>query len=398
MSRLRRFVARCSVVLFVILFGLPVALSQAAPTGPTLGDGDTVPIAVVTADGSPICHSFSFSQMPQALDFFVGRVKTSTARDVCGGPVTLALFRFDWASHVMTMQHLLMQVPASVGAATIDAAYDPSVAEFGGEAWVAFECAGRFIAGTSTCVAPLAPDVSHLDLSRLSIPIVGLDSDGKSPWWYSASTPKLLNFKDHLYLYWTAIQIDKAPPHRWNSIETRGSEMMVESGGARSMWVTGHPGRPMPSHAPGANMTVMAPITGDPYRKTTVDTEGVFVNGNSIIVLSSVGGEGPDDHSHCTRPLDKSPGCFHLEITQTSNPLGKDSFLEQTLVAPVLPANPMEYPRIVTAPNGQTYLMAVMHNVQMAAAPTSGKILPLTGYTLTPLPLSELHFVATTTR
>lgn len=373
-------------------FGTPGEGSGLLP-GETLGERVAIPITVTASSGSPICPSFSFSQIPRSPNLFVGKLKTSTDQGVCAGHVTLALFSIDWDTHVMTLLHPLMEVPVSSGPSIIADAYDPYVAEFGNEDWVAFECGGPHIPGTSSCVAPLVGKADHIDTSRLSIPIVGLDNDPKSPWIYSASTPKLLAFKGRLYLYWSAIQVDKAPPHRWNSVETRSAEMEIEKGsnGARQVWAKGRPGRPMPSHAPGYNVTVMSPSKDDPYRNTSVDTEGLYVLGNHIIVLSSVGGTGPDGNASCTKPLDKSPGCFRLEITRTSNPLADDSFNEQVLVSPTLPANAVEYPRIVKSPDGQTYLMVNTHPVQVAAAPASGKTLA-TGYLLIPFPVEALRF------
>ena len=51
-------------------------------------------------------------------------------------------------------------------------------------------------------------------------------------------------------------------------------------------------------------MKVTAPVKDDPYRNTSVDTDGLFVNGNHIIVISEVGGTGPDGNAPCTKPLD----------------------------------------------------------------------------------------------
>jgi hypothetical protein len=291
----------------------------------------------------------------------------------------------------MTLLHPLIELPISNGPRLVENAYDPYAAKFGADTWIAFECSGPHIAGASACVAPLVGNADHIDVGRLSIPVMGVDGVPSSPWTYSASTPKLLTFQDRLYLYWTAIRINKAPPHRWNDIETRGAEMAVETTGLRRMWVKGHPDRPLPSHASGASSAVMVPRRDDPYRNTSVDTEGLFVNGEHIIALSSVGGAGPNGGASCTKPLDLSQGCFRLEITRTSVPLGNDAFHEQELVSPTLPANPVEYPRIVIGPSGQTYLMAVFHPVRVSAAPSSGRELP-EGYMLLPLHLPSLHF------
>ena len=328
----------------------------------------------------------SFSQVPQDRALFVGKAVGAGANGKCVWPVTLALFHLDWNTHKMTLVHRLMEVPLEVGPhQVIQNAYDPYVAEFHGETWVAFECAGQGIAGVSACVAPLVGNGKALDTERLTIPVAGLDADHASPWLYSASTPKLLNFRDRLYLYWTAIQVDKAPPRRWNGIETRGVEAVLDGG---KMWAKGFVSRAIPSNAPGANVAVMTPLKHDRYQDTSVDTEGLFVFDDQIIALSSVGGGG------CTKPLDNTSGCFRLEITQTDHPLANDGFRDRTMVSPKLPANPSEYPRVVTSPTGQTYLMTILHAMTGPAAPASGRALN-PGYVLIPLDLPSLIFVAT---
>jgi hypothetical protein len=379
--------------LLLWLFGLLVIRPAGAQSGldQTLGVGNAVPISVVSEDGTAICPSFSFSQVPQSPDLFVGKLKQSKDGRECGGELTLALFRLDWTTHVMTLLHTLLPIPLAHGESTITRAYDPYVQAFGDDIWVAFECVGLHITGTSACIAPLSPDHSRIDTARLSIPIVGRDADERSPWRYSASTPKLLAFKGRLYLYWSAIQGEKAPPHRWMSIETRGAEMALDPVAGGTLWVKGRPGRALPSHTPGANVAVMRPVAGHPYSDMSVDTEGLFVQDDDIIVLSSVGGSGPGGEMPCTRPREKSPGCFRLYITRTTQPLAEDSFSQQVLTAPMLPANSTEYPRIVTGPDGRTYLMVNTHPVAVAPAPGYGPALP-TGYLLIPLPMQSLRF------
>lgn len=354
----------------------------------TLGINAAIAITVRSPSDFSICDSFSFSQITDKSDIFIGKYKFRASAGGCQGAANLALFTFNWNTRVMTFLHPLMNLPAKIGSRVIENAYDPYAIKYKHEIWVAFECVGPHIPGTAACVAPLA-GTDRIDLSRLTIPIAGLDSDPNSPYYYSASTPKLLEFKGRLYLYWTAIKIEKALPHRWDSIETRGVEMEVTSN--REMWPKGLPGRQIASHSPGVSVRVMAPESSDPYRNISVDTEGLYVANNRIFVLSSVGGTGPDGASSCTKPLDKSPGCFHLEITRTATPLQEGSFKTETLVSPLLPANPVEYPRIVTSPAGETHLMVNTHPVQSAPAPSSGEELA-TGYLLIPFPFESLRF------
>jgi hypothetical protein len=367
--------------------------AQAQPRTPaddeTLGDGDAIAITVKSETDGPLCYSFSFAQIPYSSDLFISKLRTGSEKDKCGGHWTLALFRLDWRTHVMTLMHPLMETPVGVDQRTVQAAYDPYVERFRDKTWVAFECVGPQISGTSACIAPLSDDGSHIDTNRISIPVMGRDSDEKSDWIYSVSTPKLLSFKGRLYLYWTAIKIGKAPPNRWESVEMRGAEVEVDRDG--KIWVKGRAGRPLPSRAPGANLSVMAPAMHDPYANTEVEVQDLFVDREHIIALSSVGGSGPDQTAPCTKPIDSSPGCFRLEITRTTNPLGENSLRQETLISPMLPANPVEYSRIVRDPEGKTYLMANLHPVKVVAAPKSGKALGA-GLVLIPFTLSSLRF------
>jgi hypothetical protein len=360
----------------------------------TLGERDAITVLVTSPAGKSLCNSFAFSQIPDASDLFVSKLKTSTEQGICSGSLTLALFRMDWSRHAMLLLHTILEVPVAIGTQTISAAYDPYVAKFDNEIWVAFECVGPHIPGTSACVAPLVKkegEIDHIDLTRLSIPVVGLDGDPKSPWTYSASTPKLLSFKGHLYLYWTAIQSEKAPPHRWKHIETRGAEIEVDHTDAGRMWAKGRSGRSTPSRAPGTNMRVMAPNSRGSHSNISVDTEGFFTVGDSIVVLSSVGGDGPDHAAPCTKPLDKSPGCFRLVITRTIDPLAENSLQQNTLIFPKLPANPVEYPRVVIAPDHRTYLLAESHLVQIQSNTLARKAIA-TGLVLIPFPIESLKF------
>jgi hypothetical protein len=155
------------------------------------------------------------------------------------------------------------------------------------------------------------------------------------------------------------------------------------------MWVKGRSGRPTPSNAPGTNMRVMGPDASDPYANMSVDTEGVSVIDGQIVAISSVGGSGPDGSTPCTKPRDVSPGCFHLEITASREPLAQDALNKKVRLPFKLPANPAEYPRLITGPDGSTYLMFNSHPIAAAAAPNTGKALTM-GYLLIRFPKESL--------
>lgn len=346
-----------------------------------------IKLNITTLNGDDLCKSFAFSQIPGNSELFIGKVRLSANGKVCGGSQTLGLFRLTWSTLTMTYLHSILDIPTLVGAATIASAYDPYVERIGDETWVAFECTGLGIPGTTACVAPLLGN-GHLDTSRLSMPVVGLDSNSRSLFNYSASTPKLLSFKQKLYLYWTAIQSDKLFSKQWRNIETRGIELEFE-GSRKRLWGIARGEKNEPSYAPGLNIAVMEPEKGNPTSNTTVDTEGLFVSGDQIIVLSSLGGSGPDSKSKCVNPRDKSPGCFRLVISMTTNPLGENAFWDNVLDHPKLPNVATEYPRIIRGPHMETFLLV---NIHPKDANGSDANIP-DGYIVVSFPITALEFL-----
>jgi hypothetical protein len=288
----------------------------------------------------------------------------------------------------MTLLHTIMPVPQNSGNAIITAAYDPYLEFYNNEVWVSFECTGLHIAGASACIAPLSADLSKVDTSRLSIAVSGEDSDPKSPFEYSASTPKLLNYSGQMYLFWSAIKVAKAT-HAWVSQEERGVALDKQANG--KFMPKGHTTNWLPSHTPGQNMTVLAPTANDPLRNASMDVEGFFTTSQGVLALTSIGGSGPN--GSCLKPHDKIPGCYMLEIERASgNPLREHAFNTQRAIDDDLPANPMEYPRIITGHNNQTYLMANIHPLYSGVAPKGKKVLTQTGYVVIPISLQQLVF------
>ncbi len=370
-----------------------LATSSAHAGGAKMGafGSGLAPISVVTSDGSPLCPSFSFAQVPHRADLFLGKYRKSDGKSVCGGALTLALFRFDWHSHVMTLLHPVLSVPQSYGKGTITAAYDPYAELFNNEIWVSFECVGAHIAGVSACVAPLSADLSRIDTSRLSIAVSGEDSDAKSPWTFSASTPKLLNYNGQMYLFWSAIKGNKTT-HQWVFQEERGVALDMQTNG--KFMARGSATNWQPSHTPGLNVSVLSPTPNDPLRSASADVEGFYKTPQGVIALTSIGGQSPN--GTCVKPHDKVAGCYMLEIERTSgNPLREHAFNEQRAAGQDLPANPMEYPRIIVGPDNQTYLLANLHPLYSGTAPEGKKVLNQTGYVVVPFPLKDLAFQRT---
>jgi hypothetical protein len=377
-------------LIFPIMLSQGVSVARAEePGAKVLGQESLILISIVRADGQPICPSFSFAQIPGRPEWFLGKNPIGDGKNPCGGAQALNLFRLDWNTHVMTLVHPVLQTPITYGSGTITAAYDPWVEKHTGELWVSFECAGLHIAGTSACVAPLSSELQNVDVSRLSIPISGEDADPHSGFSYSASTPKLLDYEGRLYLFWSAIRVDNTT-HQWLSTVERGVELFLQPDG--KLMAKGANGHWLPSNAPLRNFVVLSPQAGDRLRDASIDTEGFFKTPQGVIALSSVGGHGPDGRS-CLKPRDKVPGCYSLQINRANgDPLRENAFQDERAIAPKFPANPVEYPRIVTGPDNRLYLMANIHPINAESVPLDMKKLDQTGYALIPFPLNELVF------
>jgi hypothetical protein len=383
----RRQGARLASVLAAWLVAAPAI---ADPAEAFLGENTAVPVSVVGIDDAPICPNFSFSQIPDQPTQFLSKVKAAKGDNLCGGAWGLALFRFDWRTHVMTMLHPVLEVPVQHQDQTILVAFDPTAERYRGELWVAFECAGRHVAGSSACVAPLSTDQQRLDTARLSIPVSGEDADARSGFLYSTSAPKLLAYQGRLYLFWSAIRIDKATQQQ-SYQEERGVELLPQPDG--TLMAKGSPHHWLPSHAPPRDVAVLSPAPNDPLGDASVDTGGFFRTPQGVLALSAVGGRGPD--GPCVRPRDKVAGCYRLQINRTTgDPLRPDAFAESRAVAPSFAANPVEYPRVAVDPNGRAYLFAAVHP-PYAAPKGQGVIQRQSGdgaFMMMPLPLDKLVF------
>jgi hypothetical protein len=199
------------------------------------------PVTVQTQDGQLVCNtSGAFSQIPGQPDLFVGRGWSIGSLEDCHKPAShmlpfLALFKMDWQRHMLVMQHYLVKPPVKIpGGVELRAAYDPSVALYKGDLWVAFECAVPGV--VSSCVAPLTRDLSSLDLSRFSVAAIGIlgphGPNRQIVCLLSASAPTLLSYGGKLYLYWQADYFDNQAPE--NHLTSRG--MQLEEDGHGHLW------------------------------------------------------------------------------------------------------------------------------------------------------------------
>jgi hypothetical protein len=300
------------------------------------------------------CNSVVFSQLPTDRDHFIGRIGKNggTCADV--NPKSLALFQMNWGASTLHFERYILTPPLEIAAKgeTYRASnlYDPSVAFDSGELWVAFECAVDGLVGASTCIGPFDFEHGQIDAKRVSLLVKSGDADPESPYSYAASVPNLVLFKGRLYVYWSAIKIEKAT-RKWEIITIRGMELVKDPSEAARLWGAGSVGRPVASHDPSRNMEIVGIDSADPYSNQTADLKGAFAAQNSVYLFVSVGGKGPDGTQSCTTPKGTSPGCFRLEVLRSSVPLGTNSFIER-LVSPAPPLNPADYQRALFAPDG----------------------------------------------
>jgi hypothetical protein len=310
------------------------------------------------------CNSTVFAQIPGHRDYFLGRIRgnggpcPSSQRELPG----VALFQMDWSSHTLNFRRVVVQPSTMISAGRkptrIHHAYDPSVAAYRGELWVAFECA---TGASSTCVGPLDWNTGTIDPRRITEAVRGVDADPRSGFAYTASTPNIFVFGGRLYVYWSAIKIRKAD-HNWEQITIRGMELREEPAGLRRMWGAGSGEAPVAAYDPARNIEVAGLDPADPYSNQSIDIKGVYIDENNIYLMTSLGGKGPGEAATCVNGRGTSHGCWRLQIFRSSNPLQPDGFNRHPLIAPKLPLNPASYQRSFVAPDGTLYVVGGFKN------------------------------------
>jgi hypothetical protein len=317
------------------------------------------PVTVSTADGQTVCNvSGAFSQIPGHPNAFVGRGLGIGSLDYCHSlhnpPAFLALFHMDWQQHTMTLQEILLKPPVKTGSGVdLHNGYDPYVAQFDGTYWVAFECTAP--AAVSTCVVPLDLNKKSLDLTRLTVPVEGtLGPRGNHKQvvgLLSASAPTLLTHAGKLFLYWQIDAFDNQLLQ--NPLVTRGAELKVDSNGMA--WVVGSGGHPIKTDDSGHTSLVHDVKHGDERSDHVAVLSDAVSVGDKIVEIASVGGSG--GQQICRSTHDASPGCWRMALAVSDQPLQHDTFGTHRIEVSGLPANVIEYPRIITDPSGHHYLM-----------------------------------------
>jgi hypothetical protein len=336
------------VLMVLVVYGHPAA-GQQAP----LDYFSSQLITAETADGQLPCNtSAAFAQLPGQTDMFIGRGFGPGSLAYCHNPgpgsqgAFLALFRMDWDKHKMTLVNYLFrpQKPPVREPAGVWSAYDPYAASYNGKVWVAFECAVAGMGTASSCVAPMAPDLGHLDLSRLTVLAQGNTQK-------SASTPVLLNFLNRLYVYWTINHEQNQLPA--NVLITRGMPLEEDSHGR--LWGAGSEGRPVMTDDTNRTTLVGDVIPSDPTANHVAHLRSVLAVGTKILAISTLGGTA--GQQVCASSHQLSPGCWRMSLSIADAPLGENVFRKKVVELPSLPGNVVEYPRVIVDPGGRKLLM-----------------------------------------
>jgi hypothetical protein len=340
------------------------------------------------------CNSVVFVQVPTHPDFFLGRIAGSNGgrcpevREQLSG---IALFKMDWNTHTLKLDKQVFRPLTPISGATVHHAFDPSIVSFNGELWVSFECATGY---TSACVGPFDWATASIDPRRTTAPVLGIDADQKSGFFYSASVPNLCVFEDRLYVYWSAIKVrlaDKTP----ENITIRGMELAREPSGLRRMWGRGSGASPVASHDPAHNTEVVGLDLGDAYSNQAVDLKGVYATQSQIYLIAALGGKGLDGSGTCVNATGTSYRCWRMQIFRSSAPLGTDIFNMHPLVSPELPINPAAYQRPFIAPDGTLRILGQFYTPRVTDPGRHNRIInfhnggKLTSY---PFPLDQLKF------
>jgi hypothetical protein len=275
----------------------------------------------------------------------------------------LTLNRFDWRARRFALEKVLLDTSIDpttkqsrailtagpMRGAVIRSAYDPDVVRFRGEYLVSFECTlenGEHfgVSGTSSCIGVYDPARQTLDLGRTRVIVSGSHiTDTEST---AAAVPQLLVYQGKLYLYWSALSVNK---EQVEQINIRGAQLLVRAG---SVSVKGDSGALVHSSDRGLTTRVWAIDATDPTSNTSADLRAVWVTSEAIVAAASLGGE------QCTSPSGTERGCFRLALVRSQVPLRGDAFNRgQAVDGGGLPSNPQEYTRPIRDPQGAFWLI-----------------------------------------
>jgi len=376
----------------------------------TTPSAQSISTTSVTVPG--LCNSDSFHQVPNNINYFIGRRLLNTSSDPCSGNNwTLSLFEMNWSTNTLTYVRDIISLPVTLPSQsdTIQSTYDSTIVSYNGELWAAFECAGtgpHLGGATSSCLAPLSSTDYSVTTSRMTLAVGGIPWSSSSNG-YSASVPKIFIFQGTPYLYWSVSHFTTgANGQLLSDTTTRGAMLTQEPSGARRLWINGSVGMASLSVDSNSNYEVLGVNASAPLSSNVADSFDVQVVNNEVILTSGVGGKG------CTTPWSPVYGCYRLAIRASSTPLGTDIYNSSFLTSQSLPFNPQEYSKIITDPSGNKYVMgsylsptingsvspATTISTGMQRYPINLNLLQFSGVDSTPAaaPTTATNYLATT--
>jgi hypothetical protein len=322
------------------------------------------------------CNATSLAQVPGYSELFLGRQLLTAAGQIAGpndcsggnpdnqkiGKIfnrwALTLSKLDWSTHKFTLLKVLLDTSIDpvtklsravvtggpMKGAVIRSAYDPDVVHFHDDHFIVYECTlenGKPFAvqGTSSCISAYDPGLQKIDLGRTLVIVSGAQIAADS--FSAAAVPELLVYRNRLFLYWSALSIEK---DRFTQVSIRGAELLVTKEGVS---VKGAGDAVVRSLDEPATTRVWAVDPADPLSSTTADLRALWVAKDSIVVAASLGGSG------CTAPSGAVPGCYRLALAKTEEPLANNGFGRgHRINARLLPSNAQEYTRPIRDPAG----------------------------------------------
>ena len=327
------------------------------------------PIPTLDQSGNYVCNEAgSFVQVPGQPDMFVGRVMAIGTQAYCNAgnfttSPTVGLFQLFWygGNASLVLKRFILTMPTTINSTYVRSIYDPTLMSFGGDIWMAAECTPHTPDGVehvSACVAPLLPDLSGIDTSRFSVPVLGDTwpdpyAGNKNQSINSASIPQIINWGGSTFLYWTNDHHDKMASQ---PIITRGAELYQDTAGR--FWVLESSGTPI--SATDSNLsTVVYDVAFDDSlydHVASVRTLYPSASGNGFYAISTLGGS--SFGALCSNAAQPVPGCWRAGVTFSTAPLGYNVFAANPLPTDQIPVNPQTYPKPIINSAGQKYWLA----------------------------------------
>jgi hypothetical protein len=132
--------------------------------------------------------------------------------------------------------------------------------------------------------------------------------------------------------------------------------MLLQRDARGRFWGATSGGRPVQTDDPDKTVIVNNIDLSDETANHVASLFDLVVIQNKIIAISVLGGNA--GKQVCRSTHDDSPGCFRMVISVATSPLSENVFGVFRQQKVTLPANTVEYPRVMVDPAGNWFLMA----------------------------------------